>query len=409
MHLTWSNLRSEPFFSIQKLDTSTFVIFLFKLLDTIDLSLKKVKIHTSIRVRTNCGKEATYQYNTIIEKGGIMKKCTLLNSLIIIIMGVGMLSESQAETVSLWENYPVSQGDNGVFAYGYIPSTNTYRLLTETTNGFYTPETEWGAPGTYKGLEPNIKMWGSGTRSYLVQPEDVVLAWHATEAGIYHISGSFSAYDNSLSNGMDAYVKVNDNAVWSAYLPAGTTQSFSVDNLNLSDSDIIHFGAGAHNTNTFSELNDGMLLRNAIISYEPSIVIEDVYVDILPGTCPNSLNTKRKGSFKVAILGTESFDVTTIDPVSVKLAEISPIRSAIRDISSPYEASVESCNDCSTGVIDGYPDLVLSFDTQDVLSKLDSVEDGECIILGIQGSLNAEYGDIQINGEDAILINFVGH
>ena len=44
-----------------------------------------------------------------------------------------------------------------------------------------------------------------------------------------------------------------------------------------------------------------------------------VEVDIKPMSCPNSLNVKGGGVLPVAILGTDVFDVTTIDTTSLHL------------------------------------------------------------------------------------------
>ena len=42
-------------------------------------------------------------------------------------------------------------------------------------------------------------------------------------------------------------------------------------------------------------------------------------VDIKPGSCPNPINVKSKGVLPTEILGTEDFDVTMVDPASVRL------------------------------------------------------------------------------------------
>ena len=44
-----------------------------------------------------------------------------------------------------------------------------------------------------------------------------------------------------------------------------------------------------------------------------------VPMDIKPETCPNDFNTGKKGSFPVAILGMEHFDVSNVDVSSIRL------------------------------------------------------------------------------------------
>ena len=54
-----------------------------------------------------------------------------------------------------------------------------------------------------------------------------------------------------------------------------------------------------------------------------------VAVDIKPGSCPNPLNVKSKGVLPVAVLGTEEFDATQMDPASVRLEGVPPLRWAM--------------------------------------------------------------------------------
>ena len=111
----------------------------------------------------------------------------------------------------------------------------------------------------------------------------------------------------------------------------------------------------------------------------------------------------------MAILGTSDFDVTQVDPATVKLEGVAPLRWAIEDIATP---SVE----CNTFLPDGYLDLTLKFDTQEILGKLNlftsdlvdeseivlnDLEDGDCLTLTLTGYL---YDGTPILGEDTVLI-----
>ncbi|MFC2083124.1 hypothetical protein ACFLSG_03700 [Candidatus Bipolaricaulota bacterium] len=51
-----------------------------------------------------------------------------------------------------------------------------------------------------------------------------------------------------------------------------------------------------------------------------------VDIDIKPGSDPNSINLGAKGVMPAAILGAEDFDVTDIDPTTVRLADAAPVR-----------------------------------------------------------------------------------
>jgi hypothetical protein len=137
----------------------------------------------------------------------------------------------------------------------------------------------------------------------------------------------------------------------------------------------------------------------------PEFLIE-VPVDIKPQSCPNPLNVKKKGVLPVAILGTDDLDVTQIDPVSVQLEGISPLRWAIEDVATPYEpyTGKEGAYDCHTYGPDGYDDLTLKFKAQEVVTALGDVEDRDVLVLQIIGNLREEFGGTPILGEDVVLI-----
>jgi hypothetical protein len=61
-----------------------------------------------------------------------------------------------------------------------------------------------------------------------------------------------------------------------------------------------------------------------------------VPVDIKLQSCPNPLNVRSAGRLPVAILGTADFDVTTVDPASIRLLDVVPLRSAFEDVATPF-------------------------------------------------------------------------
>jgi hypothetical protein len=127
-------------------------------------------------------------------------------------------------------------------------------------------------------------------------------------------------------------------------------------------------------------------------------------VDIKPSSCPNPLNVKSKGVLPVAILGFEGFDVTQVDPDTVELEGVSPLRWALEHVATPIEpfTGKEDCNlECTEDEPDGYLDLTLKFDTQEVVAALGDVEDGDCLVLHLTGNLS-DGGAIV--GEDVMVI-----
>jgi hypothetical protein len=132
-----------------------------------------------------------------------------------------------------------------------------------------------------------------------------------------------------------------------------------------------------------------------------------VPVDIKPGSCPNPLNVKSQGKLPVAVLGTVDFDVTTIDPLTIRLEGVAPIRSSLEDVATSFEplTGKEDCDlDCTEEGPDGWLDLTLKFDTQEIVDALGDEIDSGCRVLTLTGHLKEEFGSTPIEGEDVVLI-----
>jgi hypothetical protein len=76
-----------------------------------------------------------------------------------------------------------------------------------------------------------------------------------------------------------------------------------------------------------------------------------VIIDIKPGDGPNSINPGSKEKIPVAILTSDTFDATTVDPTTIRFGETgtegAPIRSGLEDVDG-----------------DGDADMILHFNTQ---------------------------------------------
>jgi hypothetical protein len=96
---------------------------------------------------------------------------------------------------------------------------------------------------------------------------------------------------------------------------------------------------------------------------EPSLT-----VDIKPTSCPNPLAARSRGVLPVAILGTEDFDVMTVDIATITLAGVSPIRSSFKDVATPLDKEDEC--ECHGEGPDGYLDLTLKFDRREIIATL---------------------------------------
>jgi len=132
------------------------------------------------------------------------------------------------------------------------------------------------------------------------------------------------------------------------------------------------------------------LVRWWIPGATPSITAS---VDILPGTCPNPFNVtwlanfdgtgndKRGGVITVAVAGGDGFDAADIDPSTVMLQGVSPLRWSIQDQTSPATSSCE----CPGRGPDGVDDLVLQFPRQALARELPFVTDRSTADLTLAG------------------------
>jgi len=140
-----------------------------------------------------------------------------------------------------------------------------------------------------------------------------------------------------------------------------------------------------------------LMVAPAVMLAAPVAAIPpNVSVDIKPGSCPNAVNVVGKGVLPVAIVGTEDFDVTQIDLTSVELEGVAPLRWALEDVATPFE---DLLCDCHEDGPDGYLDLILKFDKQDVIAGLGSHV--STVLLTLTGNL---LSGAPIVGEDCVLI-----
>jgi hypothetical protein len=83
-----------------------------------------------------------------------------------------------------------------------------------------------------------------------------------------------------------------------------------------------------------------------------SVLAIKIAIDIKPGSEPAPINPKSKGKIPVAILTTDTFDATTVNPATARFGatgtEAAPVLVAVEDVNG-----------------DGRPDLLLHFNTQD--------------------------------------------
>ena len=117
------------------------------------------------------------------------------------------------------------------------------------------------------------------------------------------------------------------------------------------------------------------------------LIIVNVAIDIKPGSYPNAINLGSHGLIPVAILSSDQFDATTVDPETVELAGAGV---AVRGKSNKYMAHKEDVN------ADGLVDLVVQVATENL--DPESLQDGFAILTGKM------FDGLPIEGKDQITI-----
>ncbi|NUN98387.1 MAG: DUF3748 domain-containing protein, partial [Candidatus Omnitrophica bacterium] len=146
---------------------------------------------------------------------------------------------------------------------------------------------------------------------------------------------------------------------------------------------------------------DGVYLNQVFI-----VAIRKVAVlDIKPGDCPNNftLNKNNEGKIPMAILGSAELDVTEIDPDSININGVQPVKApTVNDVAGP---GAELCA-CGSGP-DGYPDLVLHFSQRDLVDALDlgSQPEGAVVEVTVFGNLP---DGLEVQATDCITLHHAG-
>ena len=130
-----------------------------------------------------------------------------------------------------------------------------------------------------------------------------------------------------------------------------------------------------------------------------------VSVDIKPQSCPNPFNIKSRGVLPVAVLGTDEFDVTDIDPATIVLSRegvegaVSLLRWAYEDVATPFGGELCDCHELGG---DGYLDLTLKFRVAELVMNLELYKvGGETLPLTLTGNLKS---GTPIRGEDCVWV-----
>lgn len=178
-----------------------------------------------------------------------------------------------------------------------------------------------------------------------------------------------------------------------------------LDGKKIMDSDITGIYAGDYPCDVIFGIPGGVQLLNqgpscVQLDYLRIMKLNTPAVDIKPGSCPNPLNIEDNGILPVAILGSAGFDVFAVDPASIRLMGVAPLRSSYEDVAMPVSAGAAAC-ECTQQGPDGFLDLSLKFDAQQVIAALGEVNDGDILELTLTATLD---DGTQITGKDCVRI-----
>jgi hypothetical protein len=203
--------------------------------------------------------------------------------------------------------------------------------------------------------------------------------------GWHHVVGMYSDVQDLARLYMDGVLVAENTSFITVLNNSGNTSDLFIGKLGLPNYDEWHLWKG-----TIDEvaIYNRILLPEEVaehyqnglngLGYEIRII--PVVVDIKPGSDPNSINPKSKGVIPVAVLTTDDFDATSVDPLSVEFgpngAKETHGKGHIEDVDG-----------------DGDMDMVLHFKTQD-----SGIQCGQTAV-----TLTGEtIGGIAITGTDAI-------
>ncbi len=206
----------------------------------------------------------------------------------------------------------------------------------------------------------------------------------------------FCDNSNPVLTCCDIYGNAGGDWVGCIFGLAGKNGNFSLDPL-FCDTATGNYGLLAESPCASSNNSCSILIGACRVGCSS---LQPVYLDIKPGSCPNPLNAmhrsdKGKAVFPVAVLGTADFDVPDIDPETVTLNGVSPVRWSYEDVSTPVDKDTDSCA-CTEDGADGFEDLTLKFDREAIIASLASSEIGQGG--GVTLGKGIPYGNAEITG-----------
>ncbi|MBW7991464.1 MAG: hypothetical protein FVQ84_15830 [Planctomycetes bacterium] len=211
-------------------------------------------------------------------------------------------------------------------------------------------------------------LWIDGTANLLTGAS-------VTESIYVQDGGTLNMYSGSVGQGWFVSVATNNVGVTVYGTNFGGDGDFSVPGQ-------VSFSGGSGTlTGSYedgSAIDLWFLSSTPIYLETPGTNVEQVEIDIKPGSYPNSINLKSNGVVPVAVLTTGDFDAAIVDPTTVAFAGALPLRWTLEDVDD-----------------DGDEDMVFHFKTQELNLDENSTE----------AELTGQtYGGVDISGTDDVRI-----
>jgi N-acetylneuraminic acid mutarotase len=190
----------------------------------------------------------------------------------------------------------------------YDPATNTWTTKAPMLMASYTGIAgvvngiiyiAAGSSGDVEAYDPATDTWT--TKAAMPVSGFVNGAAAGVVNGILYVVGGYNA--TGAVSSVEAYDPVSDT--WTSGSPMLSPR--------------LRFGAGVINGILYAVgggPDNPVLATNE--AFTPSSPVITVTIDIKPGSFPNAIKPRDKGFIPVAILTTNTFDATTVDPLSVK-------------------------------------------------------------------------------------------
>lgn len=304
-------------------------------------------------------------------------------------------------------SYTWTSGDPGYDASATIyPGIISTAGLNFGTLDASTPPTGFGSSGVAVNWDDT---WTGGGDALNGNALDGLWVQHANSHGIWDLGQNGAAYkvvvftsqDHGpyLAEGLE-YRVYGSNDLTDPWSPQATVTDVYLDGWRIHNPNEDHPNVNGWCSDDISAVLqlDGIYRYIKVEHwssgsgfYEPEIdaiagMPVTVTIDIKPGSDPNSINLGNNGKVPVAILGSSTFDVTTVDPCSLDLAG-APVN--LKGKAQTPQVSYEDINS------DGFMDLIFHVSTQ--LLEL-SEGDTEAILTGMT------YDGIPISGKDSVRI-----